>query len=54
MTQDKAEFLAQFTQQTVTLMGISFVLGSLFTIFILLVLEMLRRGNEAALPDEEA
>ncbi len=32
----------QLAQHTVYLMGISFMLGSLFTIFVLLILDMLR------------
>lgn len=42
-----AAFLIQLTQQTIYLMGISFLLGSLFTIFVLLILDMVRAGREA-------
>lgn len=52
MTMDRLEFLSQMTQQTITLMGISFIVGSLCTIFILLVLEMLRRSREEVIPQE--
>jgi hypothetical protein len=36
----------QIAQQTVYLMGISFMLGSLFTIFVLIILDMLRAARE--------
>ena len=45
-TMSHAEFAALITQQTVYLMGISFMLGSLFTIFILLILDMMRAARE--------
>lgn len=43
-------------QQTVWLMGISFMLGSLFTIFVLIILDMLRAARESrdAVGDMEA
>jgi len=37
--------LFEITQASIYLMGISFVLGSLFTMFVLLVLDYLRRAN---------
>ena len=43
---NNAEFLAHFTQETIYLMGICFILGSLTTIFILLILDMVRRARE--------
>ena len=43
---NKLEVLTVVTQQTITLMGISFIVGSLFTIFILLILDMLRQMNQ--------
>ena len=42
------ELAALLTRQTVYLMGISFMLGSLFTIFILLILDMMRVAREHA------
>jgi hypothetical protein len=54
MTQANSEFMMQFTQQTVTLMGITFVLGSLSTIFVLLILDMIRRSKEHQLLDDAA
>lgn len=51
MNAQRLEFLNQLTQHTITLMGISFIVGSLCTIFILLILEMLRRAG--AQGDEE-
>ncbi len=35
----------EFTQNTIYLMGASFVLGSLFTLFLLLVLDFVRRNK---------
>ncbi|MBV8938820.1 MAG: hypothetical protein JO089_03140 [Alphaproteobacteria bacterium] len=43
--QQNAELMAQLSQQAVFLMGISFILGSLCTIFILLIFEMVRRAR---------
>lgn len=43
--QDKAQLLVEFSQQTVYLMASSFVLGSMFTLFILLVLDFVRRDR---------
>jgi len=36
----------EITQSTVYLMGISFILGSLFTLFLLMTLDFVRRGKE--------
>lgn len=38
--------LADFSQEMIYIMGFSFILGSLFTIFILLVLDFMRRNNK--------
>ena len=40
-----AEFFLRLTQETIYLMGISFILGSLFTIFVLLILDMMRASR---------
>lgn len=54
-----AEFFLQITQQTIYLMGISFILGSLVTIFVLLILDMVRAAKleidaaEPAEPEED-
>ena len=40
-------FGIELAKQTMFLMGISFMLGSLFTVFVLLILEMLRVSREA-------
>lgn len=37
--------LMELTTQSIYLMGASFVLGSLFTLFLLLVLDFVRRGK---------
>lgn len=42
-----AQFGRDLAQQTVYLMGISFMLGSLFTIFVLVILDMLRVARES-------
>lgn len=39
------ESLMELTTQSIYLMGASFVLGSLFTLFLLLVLDFVRRGK---------
>ena len=41
------ELAKELAQQTVYLMGISFLLGSLFTIFVLVILDMLRVARES-------
>ncbi len=43
----KQEILNQLAQHTIYLMGVSFILGSLCTIFILLILEMVRSAFPA-------
>lgn len=43
MTPNLAQML---TQQVIYLMGASFLIGSLFTIFILLILDMMRARRE--------
>lgn len=45
MTPENAQMLADITQNTIYLMGASFVLGSLFTLFLLLVLDFVRRNK---------
>jgi hypothetical protein len=40
-----AQTFAELSQQTIYLMGGSFVLGSLFTLFLLLVLDFIRRNK---------
>lgn len=45
MSPDKAQAVLEFTQNTVYLMGASFVLGSLFTLFLLLILDFVRRNK---------
>ena len=40
--------LIQLNQDVVYLMGLSFVLGSLFTIFVLIVLDFMRRDKTKA------
>lgn len=46
---DKVQMLSELSQQTIYLMGASFVLGSMFTLFVLLVLDWVRREhNEKA------
>lgn len=42
---ENANALIDITQNTVYLMGASFVLGSLFTLFLLLVLDFVRRNR---------
>lgn len=45
MTPENAQALVDITQNTIYLMGASFVLGSLFTLFLLLVLDFVRRNK---------
>ena len=40
-----AQTMLDITQNSIYLMGASFVLGSLFTLFLLLVLDFVRRGK---------
>lgn len=42
---NNAQIISEISQQTVYLMGSSFVLGSMFTLFILLVLDWVRRDS---------
>lgn len=42
---EKAQILADITQNTIYLMGASFVLGSLFTLLLLLILDFVRRNK---------
>lgn len=42
---DRNVVLADLGENVMYLMGFSFVLGSLFTIFILVMLELIRRRN---------
>lgn len=48
------EMLAELSNQAIYLMGISFVLGSLFTIFSLLIMDMLKRIREEREESEES
>ena len=41
----KAQVLLDITQNTIYLMGATFVLGSLFTLFLLLILDFVRRNK---------
>ncbi len=43
---DHAQTLADLSQNVIYLMGLSFVLGSLFTILVLLLLEFMRRHQK--------
>ncbi len=45
---ETTQMMADFTQNTVYLMGASFILGSLFTLFLLLILDFVRRNKTAA------
>ena len=45
LTPENTQALIDITQGTIYLMGFSFILGSLFTIFILLVLDFVRRNK---------
>jgi ABC-type methionine transport system permease subunit len=45
MTLENAQLLMDITQNTIYLMGASFVLGSLFTLLLLLVLDFVRRNK---------
>lgn len=42
---DKMQILSDISQQTIYLMGSAFVLGSMFTLFLLLVLDWIRRDK---------
>jgi hypothetical protein len=45
MSSEHSQALMDITQNTIYLMGASFVLGSLFTLFLLLVLDFIRRNK---------
>ncbi len=45
MTPEKAEFLAEFSERTVYMMGGCFMLGSLFTVLLLLLLDFARQSQ---------
>jgi len=45
MNPEVMENLMHLTQSSIYLMGASFILGSLFTLFLLLVLDFMRRGK---------
>ncbi len=45
MNAETTEILAEITESTIYLMGISFILGSLFTIFLLVVLDFMKRNR---------
>ena len=45
MSTENAQVLLDITQNTIYLMGASFILGSLFTLFLLLVLDFVRRNK---------
>lgn len=45
MTPENQQVLSEISQSTVYLMGSSFVLGSMFTLFLLLVLDFVRRNK---------
>lgn len=45
LTPENKQMLIEVTQNAIYLMGASFVLGSLFTLFLLLVLDFVRRNK---------
>ncbi|MDX2112476.1 MAG: hypothetical protein SFW63_01895 [Alphaproteobacteria bacterium] len=45
LTPEKSQALLEISQNVIYLMGASFVLGSLFTLFLLLVLDFVRRNK---------
>lgn len=45
MSPENSQALMDITQNTIYLMGASFVLGSLFTLFLLLILDFVRRNK---------
>ena len=45
LTPENAHLLLQVTKSTIYLMGASFVLGSLFTLLLLLLLDFIRRNK---------
>ena len=42
---ENQQFVSQLSENVVYLMGLSFIVGSLFTIFILLVFDYMRRNG---------
>jgi hypothetical protein len=48
ITAEGAQLLMDITQNTIYLMGASFVLGSLFTLLLLLVLDFVRRNKQTS------
>lgn len=48
MTADQAQALYDVTQHTIYMMGASFILGSLVTVLMLLILDFVRRNKTAA------
>ncbi len=46
-TADSLDFLTDLTVSSVYLMGSSFILGVLFTVFVLLVLDFMRRNSNS-------
>lgn len=47
MTVDQAQALHDIGQHTIYMMGVSFILGSLVTVLMLLVLDFVRRNKAA-------
>jgi hypothetical protein len=45
LTPANIQTLSDVTQNTIYLMGASFILGSLFTLFLLLILDFVRRNK---------
>jgi len=45
LTPEMSQNMLEVSQNSIYLMGASFVLGSLFTLFLLLVLDFVRRGK---------
>jgi hypothetical protein len=45
LTPENSKALLEISQNVIYLMGASFVLGSLFTLFLLLVLDFVRRNK---------
>ena len=50
ITPENAQGMLEATQNSIYLMGASFILGSLFTLFLLLVLDFVRHGKEDRKP----
>jgi len=46
LTPEASQSMLEITQNSIYLMGASFVLGSLFTLFLLLVLDFVRRNKD--------